>query len=264
MKTALVCIAKNEDHYIDEWLGYHLKLGFDKIFVYQNDWRYAGDRSRYGDRVEWIEFDGEAMQMRAYNDFIDNRRADYDFAAFWDVDEFLCLKGFGSLPEFLSRYWDRCGVAVNWRVFGDNGLSGVSGGDYSLLKRFTKGQAVLDRHVKTILNMNRSRGMFHFVNPHFVDASVERDVVSDADKTRFVHGPWNYGCRCETVQLNHYHSKTWPEFLEKMRRGKADTPLAHPGYNYLSSDFMVHNFSEVEDLTAKEFYYGRGNGYESY
>jgi hypothetical protein len=34
MKTALVCIAKDEDHYIDEWLLYHLKLGFSDIFVY--------------------------------------------------------------------------------------------------------------------------------------------------------------------------------------------------------------------------------------
>lgn len=34
MKTALVCIAKNEDNYIDEWIEYHLMLGFDRIFVY--------------------------------------------------------------------------------------------------------------------------------------------------------------------------------------------------------------------------------------
>ena len=37
MKTALVCIAKNEDHYIDEWIEYYLKLGIDHIFIYQND-----------------------------------------------------------------------------------------------------------------------------------------------------------------------------------------------------------------------------------
>lgn len=40
MKTALVCIAKDEDHYIAEWIKYHTKLGFDEIFVYENSWRY--------------------------------------------------------------------------------------------------------------------------------------------------------------------------------------------------------------------------------
>lgn len=34
MKTAIVCIAKNEDNYIDEWLKYHAKLGFDYAYVY--------------------------------------------------------------------------------------------------------------------------------------------------------------------------------------------------------------------------------------
>lgn len=65
------------------------------------------------------------MQMKAYNDFIDNRRIGYDFAAFFDVDEFLCLKADQSLEAFLCRYRDVYGVGVNWRVFGDNGLSCV-------------------------------------------------------------------------------------------------------------------------------------------
>ena len=38
MKIALVCIAKNEDNYIHEWINYHLKLEFDSIFIYENDW----------------------------------------------------------------------------------------------------------------------------------------------------------------------------------------------------------------------------------
>ena len=39
MKVALVCIAKNEDNYIEEWVLYHKKLGFDRIFIYENDWK---------------------------------------------------------------------------------------------------------------------------------------------------------------------------------------------------------------------------------
>jgi len=40
MTTALVCIAKNEDHYIEEWIAYHLKLGFDHIFIYAYNWEF--------------------------------------------------------------------------------------------------------------------------------------------------------------------------------------------------------------------------------
>lgn len=35
--TAVVCaIAKNEGMYIDEWIAYNIKLGFDNIYVYDN------------------------------------------------------------------------------------------------------------------------------------------------------------------------------------------------------------------------------------
>lgn len=34
MQTTICCIAKNEDRYIHEWIAYHLKLGFDKIYIY--------------------------------------------------------------------------------------------------------------------------------------------------------------------------------------------------------------------------------------
>ena len=89
MKNALVCIAKNEDLYIEEWIRYHLKLGFAKIFVYQNNWRYSGDKQQYNGSVEWIDFDGDYMQLKAYNDFIDNRREGFDFASFNEVyDEY--------------------------------------------------------------------------------------------------------------------------------------------------------------------------------
>ncbi len=41
------------------------------------------------------------MQLKAYNDFIDNKKNDFDFAAFIDVDEFICLKKHRSISDFL-------------------------------------------------------------------------------------------------------------------------------------------------------------------
>ena len=34
MKVVLVCIAKDEDNYVEEWLDYNHKLGFDEIIMY--------------------------------------------------------------------------------------------------------------------------------------------------------------------------------------------------------------------------------------
>ena len=253
MKTALVCIAKDEDHYINEWLLYHLKLGFSDIFVYQNNWRYSGGIQ--DGRVHFLNADGEAQQLPSYNQFIDVNFNGFDFAAFMDVDEFLCLKKHLSVSEFLSQYADVYGLCVNWRFFGDNGLTAVQDGNYSLLERFTRCQDVLDRHVKTFLNFKKCGSAFHFVNPHFVDASMAYDVMVDVDRTCFVHGPWNYGCMSQTAQINHYFSKTIQEFRDlKMRRGKADTAKSHPLYNYFENQHAEHNYNQIEDLTALNFW----------
>lgn len=255
MKTALVCIAKNEDNYIDEWLQYHLKLGFSHIFVYQNNWRYFGDASAYGNVVTWLQFDGEAMQMKAYNDFIDNKSDGYDFAAFIDVDEFFCLQSFSSIDNFFGQYVDYYAFAINWRIFGSSGLRCVQNDDYSLLKRFTHCAKSIDKHVKTVLNLQRCGNMFHFVNPHFIDASLKFDTTIAMDKRAYVHGPWQFDVKTCGAQLNHYCCKTYSEFLEKKLRGKADTLKSHPQAEYVDKNFYDNDLNDVEDMTARDFLY---------
>jgi hypothetical protein len=55
MKISLVCIAKDEDNYIKEWIDYHKKLGFDDIFIYENNW----DSNVNEENVHTIKMDGE-------------------------------------------------------------------------------------------------------------------------------------------------------------------------------------------------------------
>lgn len=256
MKSALICIAKDEDHYIDEWALYHLKLGFEKIFVYQNNWRYSGNvLQKYRNEIELIEFDGEKMQMRAYNDFIDNQYSNYDFAAFIDVDEFICLKQHNNINSFFDGYLDFYGLGINWRCFGDNNLIEVIDNNYSLIDRFTKCEKNLDRHIKTILNLNKSKNMFYFVNPHFVDMSMRYNVIVDVSKQRYINGPWNYNAIDDSAQINHYTCKTISEFKNKLTRGKADTEKTHPMYNYVESDFYKHNKNDIEDFAAYNFWH---------
>jgi len=120
-RTALVCIAKNEDRYIAEWLKYHLALGFDKIFVYQNNWRCTDNSALSLKNVEWIEYDGEKKQLAAYNDFLNKHFNDFDWVAFFDVDEFLVIKD-DELKHWLSLAYKFYGIAVNWKYFGNNNI----------------------------------------------------------------------------------------------------------------------------------------------
>ena len=243
MKTFLVCIAKNEDDYIGEWCAYHRLLGFDEIWVYQNDWRWED-----APRDEWLRLmcmDGDEMQLPSYNEFLREHYGTDGFAAFFDVDEYLVTPGMMDVHKWLERFKNHRAVAVNWRLFGDSWMSGHDVGD-SVLERFTYRQSGFNEHVKTIVNLSFNSGTFN--NPHFIRKAAKHDFTIHSDGKRFVRGPY-----CETrdsdAWLNHYYCKTWGEYQRRIPRGGADVKQRE----YSRELFDRYNLNEVKDFTARDF-----------
>ena len=118
MKVALVCVAKNEENYIQEWIDYHLKLGFDDIIIYQNDWEYTIEQTN----VFTKQVNGKGIQTIIYNDCIKENIGVYDWLAFFDCDEFLVLKKHDNVKSFLHDYNEHNAIGINWVLFGDNNL----------------------------------------------------------------------------------------------------------------------------------------------
>jgi hypothetical protein len=244
MKVALVCIAKEEDNYIQEWVDYNKKLGFDDIIIYQNDWRSSIDEPN----VIKIDFDGVNMQTRAYNDFIKNNYKKYDWAAFFDIDEFLVLKKHNNIKDFISEYNNFSSIGINWVLFGDNDLTKPDE-DFNVVKRFTKRQIEINQHVKSIIKLSYNIKMD-------VHCPINTPI-SDTNKKLFV-GPFNVNGDDSIAQLNHYFCKTQEEFINKCNRGRADTAFVDL-HRRTMVDFNNHNFNEVEDLSALNFLYDNNN-----
>ena len=59
-KIALVTLAHKDDLYIQEWIEYNLKLGFDDIFIYQNNWKWDGYKPN--DKVHIYDYDGQTYK----------------------------------------------------------------------------------------------------------------------------------------------------------------------------------------------------------
>ena len=235
-KVALVCIAKDEEHYIQEWVSYHKKLGFDKIYIYQNNWR----TDIMDPIVEKIEMDGHPMQATAYLNFIDAYSAEYDWVAFFDVDEFLVLKKHKNIHEFISDYSDAEAIGINWVLFGDNNLLGPT--DYSVLSRFTSRQTAVNPHIKSVLNLRKKiRPIFGHIH------SPDNYQITSPEGSTFA-GPHNHNGSDQIAQLNHYFGKTYMEFLNKIKRGDVNGMLRD------DHDFHRHNFNEIKDFTALKFY----------
>jgi hypothetical protein len=241
-KVALVCIAKNEDNYIQEWVEYHKKLGFDTIFIYQNDWVCNLEDNS----IVKIELNGDCKQIVAYNNFIKEYHNEYEWAAFFDVDEFLVLKKHNNIKDFLCDYSSFNSIGVNWVVFGNNGLTEVNG-EYSLLKRFTKRQKDINPHVKNIVKLLPNVVM---------DVHNPLGTWYDAQGNQH-QGSFNHDGNIDIVQLNHYFCKTKEEYQLKIERGRADLSKSHPDWVRKWSDYDLGNTNEVEDLIAYDFFFNK-------
>ena len=98
MRTALVAIGRRENEYAREWVAHHLALGFDLIYIYDNnhdgeEWfeDVLQDYIESG-KVTIVSFrNREKAQRAAYNDAYQRLSPKYDWLAFFDFDEFLCF-----------------------------------------------------------------------------------------------------------------------------------------------------------------------------
>lgn len=250
MNLALVCIAKNEDNYINEWILYNKFLGFDKIFIYQNNWRLDPKiLDIFGNILHCIEFDGEFQQISAYNHFISNFSSEFDWAAFIDCDEFIYLKKHDNIKNFIEDYSKCEAISINWALFGDNGHNTVRLNNYSLLERFTKRQKEVCPQVKNLIRLH----------PKVKGRSIKKKSIKmrihhpsglksyDTNMNRVI-GPWNSLGDYNVAQINHYFCKTFEEFALKSSRGRADSRGKRS-----VNDFYSHNFNEVDDYGALNF-----------
>lgn len=236
-KIALCSIAKLENDYIRHFVDYYKNLHFDKIFLYDNN-DPGGERfeeviSDYiqDDFVEIIDFRGEKVaQMRAYQDCYDRHNKEYDWIAFFDIDEFLTFEDKSiEIHSFLSQKKFRPFqvMHINWKIYGDNDLLDNDG--RSVTERFEDPVLPLDfrtrerpwnDHVKSIVRGGLSEVSWN-ATPHTIISDYYQCCNSEGVLVD-INSPFQE-IEFKSVFLRHYRTKTIGEWVKnKMVRGFPD------------------------------------------
>ena len=250
MIPALVCIAKLEQPYIEEFVQYHLKLGFAHIVLYDNEDvpTYAAMLSAYP-QVRVIHLPGnsyhKAVQYVALDDFCANHLREFTHVAHIDVDEFIALKRHANIRDFIDEFivGDCGGIGMNWRFFGDSGHAAPTAAPVT--HRFTRCAAQGDQHVKTLFKTEHFAAFSgcHAVTLTSGHIKTTQGVVFD--------GPFSPP-DVSVIQLNHYKCKTLPEFQRARTRQRAD--VQGETHENVTENFHIYNHNEEEDLTACTFF----------
>ena len=238
IKVAICVVAKWEDYYLEEWLDYNHKLGFDHIFLFQNDWRTDVERPFLTKGI----CDGRSVQVPLFNHFLKDN-TEYDWIAFIDCDEFIVLKKHNNIKELIEEYKDRTNIiGLNWFMYGNLGIEKREGD--SLIKMFPMRSQQPNEHIKVIVNKSIGPCM---TLPH----NTAHESMDTNGK--FFHGPFNYGGPTDVAYINHYHNKTKEDWELRCRRGRVDCDLQHDEDRW-ENERNINK--EVEDKWAYNFMYG--------
>ena len=239
MKVVLCVVAAKENLYINEWCHHYLNIGFDHIYIYNNDNpedEYIGNA--IGDDIKdkitiMPGYEGEQkinLQCSIYNVFYGNHKNEFDWCAFFDVDEF--LDGISDIKEFLNqdKFDNYNQIFVKWRLFGDDDLieRDVTQPVYGFFKQVQENPEYLSNQIKIIARGGLEQ--LRFINVHFASELLgveDHYVISKGCFPSGKEATITYYCISdkkdydnETIYLNHYRTKTLSEFMhQKLPRG---------------------------------------------
>ena len=255
LKVCLCVICKEENLYLKEFVEAYRKLGFNHIFIYDNNDINSEKieevimedvNKGFVTIINYRGFRGpdRGPQMYAYYDCYNRTNLIYDWIAFFDVDEYLRLNKVNRIQNYLidSRY-DYCEmVKINWRVFTDNNQLDYE--NKSLTQRFTeesKKYLEVNTIYKIIIRGNLSNySLRKLYNPHDMFTSNQTCDSNGNIRLKDHIKPPVY----KYARINHY-KKTIGEFCRKLKKGDVY-------YNkILEEGFLNYNFQEFFHYNKK-------------
>ena len=135
----VICaLFQNESFFLKEWIEFHKLVGVEHFYLYNN---LSTDnyleiltpyiQSGIVDLFDWpvtvnnqYEYLTE-LQLPIYNHALEIVRQSADWAAFIDLDEFLCPMRHLTLTQMLDAYRDYAGLSVNWQTFGTSRIENL-------------------------------------------------------------------------------------------------------------------------------------------
>lgn len=233
--SCIFTVIKDEQDYIEEFIIYHLNLGVDHIFIFEDidSTSHKDICDKYSDRVtlnsiemfsfdEYKRFDRhnnwDEMRQCAYNqeglDWIKNN-FDYDWCFAIDCDEYITLEDENkTLSEVLNMFSDYGAIILSWQNFNANGhIKKPDYKDSGLIKTYTQkcGKSPNDaiwKNTKIVFKFERFK-KHYFLGTHLCSDLckwTKSDFSKELNKQIY-----------DNIYLRHYITKSWEEYYWKLK-----------------------------------------------
>ena len=245
MRAVICAIAKCENKYINNWCKYHLDLGFDHIYIYDNnDSSYPRvDKCITKDIMSKVTFFNvrdihkQAFQDEVYTKFYNNYKDTFDWCAYIDIDEFIELRDHLNIKEFLAqdKFKDFEVIRLKWHLYGDDGY--IERDESIPVQKFFK------KHLTNAKKSNQCKSIIrgaleniafhssHYPSQYHPAANSYKKLIQcmpDGSATQTSISCWqNFD---DSAWINHYMTKTLKEFLDQ-KLGRTDCQFKKASLN---------------------------------
>lgn len=222
INTAICLLIKDENTYINEWLDWHISLGFEHFYIYDNGSRIPVSESVeriYKPYCTFVDFSGQYQntQLDCYHDAMSNYGKNVKWMAFIDTDEFIRTIDGSDINDFLIDYENYDGIFIRWITYNANGLWKKDSRPQR--ERFTRvAERIQNKPIgKSIIRPDR----INFSGTHFPDGKIGQYNMVDSNKN-FMKTSFQDFSDDDKIVIDHYFTRSYEEWLEKAERGSCD------------------------------------------
>jgi Domain of unknown function. len=226
-KIAICAIFKNEDAFLEEWIEYHLILGVEHFFLYNNNSEdcFLAKLKPYIDAglVTLNDCPSIPGQLDAYKHWYENYRHETQWCTFLDIDEFICPKYKHTILDWLRDYEKYPVVLMYWLMFGTSGKISPDS-SIPMIEQYTNCWSKKTTIGKVFYNtdfdiVELKRNMNHFLKIKWKWITMR--PFNDSGNVVINEKCHKTNNKGDTVQINHYWSRSFEDYKNKVSRGRA-------------------------------------------
>lgn len=234
--TSICLIIKDENEYINEWLKWHIKVGFEHFYIYDNGSKIAIKNSVneiYKQYCTFIDFSNihKNIQINCYKHVLDNFRNESKWIAFIDTDEFIRVIDGQNINEFLKDFEEYDGLYIRWQMYGANGL--IKKDNRPQRERFTEVSKYMPLPPigKSIIQTQK----VDIMDPHFPKSFSGQYNIVDSNKN-FMKTQFDKFSKNDTIIIDHYYTRSYEEWCEKIKRSSCNLTRFHNEFFQFNPD----------------------------
>lgn len=266
MTFCIFTIIKNEHQYLNEWIKYHLEIGIDHIFIFEdiNSSSHSNITNEYpsekvslhsvsilpiDENLKQLSTWKEIRQSKYFNEGLwwiyNNYKYDWCFAI--DNDEYITISD--TLQSVMNLYLDYDAVILQWQNYNANGhIYKPDYGQRGIVDTYTQkcGKSINDaqwKSTKLVYNFKNYK-KYHYLGSHLCCTLCKwckTDFSKELNKVCY-----------DNIYLRHYITKSWEEYVWKLKvRGMFHAE--HRNYNefFEMNPDMINKKEELLQIADK-------------